>query len=116
MVDNPACTLSIAERSKRLSAYEDSWKSLNPKELYEVDLGGNGVWEFARGVLAQARGARTLSFVQLRSSIQQTGEKRWEILDIGYDIDDFGMDPDQNLLVVGESRSTYVFILSSNNP
>lgn len=108
MVDNPTCVLPTSERYKRLVAYENAWKSPRLRDPYELNLGGNAACELARNVLAQARDGRTILFAQLPSYIQQTKEKRWEISDIGYVIEDFGMDPDQDLLIIGESQPTYV--------
>ncbi|KAK7690728.1 hypothetical protein QCA50_005827 [Cerrena zonata] len=111
MVDNPSCSLPTSERFERLVAYEDAWKSPRLKDPYELNLGGDGAWEFSCNVLAQAKDDRTILFVQLPSSIQQTPEKRWEISDIGFKIDDFSMDPDQDLLVVGESQPAAKYVL-----
>lgn len=60
------------------------------------------VWELYGNVLAQARGPRSLAFVQLPSEIRGIVEKEWVIPDVGFKIRDFGMDPAQDLLVLIE--------------
>ncbi|KAK7681763.1 hypothetical protein QCA50_015110 [Cerrena zonata] len=107
MVDNanPNCTLPTIERLKRMSMYEDMWRAAPKKDYYEVQFDGQDVWEFSRNVLAQARRSRDLVFVQLPSIIRQTEQKRWEISDVGFQIRDFTMDPDQDLLVILEIQT-----------
>lgn len=85
--------------------YEGVWRAAPKKDYYEVQFDGQDVWEFSRNVLAQARRSRDLVFVQLPSIIRQTEQKRWEISDVGFQIHDFTMDPDQDLLVILEIQT-----------
>lgn len=110
MLDNPASNLTTDERIRRLSAYGNMWTHAHEKDYHELDIGGDGVWELSRGVIAQAKGPRSMVCVQLPSLIQQSEEKRWELPNVGIDIAEFTMDPEQDLLVLIENSPEYVVL------
>ena len=94
--------MSTVERLERLEAYIDYWKTAHQKEYHDLEMNGDGNWDLRRGVLTQVRNLSTIACIQLASVIRQTEEKRWQIPDVGFNIAELTMDPEQNLLVILE--------------
>ncbi|KAG8903287.1 hypothetical protein FRC01_009248, partial [Tulasnella sp. 417] len=113
-VDGPStCTISTAERLRRLQHHQSAWKDLSWTRLdsYSIDH-RTGTYELYGGVYAQglesltdstSEGTRGLELIEFPSVLRnQTEGHKWRIPDFGFDVKDFGMDPDKNLLVLME--------------
>ncbi|RPD76028.1 hypothetical protein L226DRAFT_461728 [Lentinus tigrinus ALCF2SS1-7] len=107
MEDGPSSTLTPSARLALLRERQSAWKSLTwrSEATYPMTIGE--YWELYGGVLAQEEGGKKLVFRQLPSAIRGIEAREWEIRDAGTDIQDFSMDPAQDLLVVVEERIEY---------
>ena len=109
----PPTSLTPTERLKLLREHEERWTSLKwaRKDSYPLIV-PNTVWELASGIFAQALHDRPgIRFHQMPSAIRGTQGSTWELPDLKIIIDDFGMSPAEDLLVV---INKYVFGHSSS--
>ena len=97
--------MPTVERLERLEAYIDYWKTAPQKEYHDLEMNVERYWDLRRGVLAQVSDASTIECIQLASVIRETEEKRWQVPDVGFRIDEFTMDPEQDLLVILETTT-----------
>ena len=100
MQDGLSSALTPVQRLAALRTRQLAWHSLAWSARSEQLMGGGGYWELYGGVLAGCESSRTLVFRQLPSLIRGIPDKEWSIPDLDFDVDDFTMDPAQDLLVV----------------
>ncbi|KAG8985490.1 DNA binding protein, partial [Tulasnella sp. 427] len=111
-IDGPStCTISTAERLRRLEHHQAAWRDLNwsRTDSYDIDH-RTGTYELYGGVYAQglestidatSDGTRGLELIEFPSALRNQPEgHRWRIPDFGFDVKDFGMDPDKDLLIL----------------
>lgn len=110
---NPRWDLTYAQKLEMVRGHRSRWdhpESVVPT-VFELKLDERGVtYEYAGGVYV--RGVqkhdswegltRQLYFYQLPSPNRGIEYKHWEISDLGFDVRDFGIDPEQDLLVLLE--------------
>ncbi|KAG9080637.1 hypothetical protein FRC06_006320 [Ceratobasidium sp. 370] len=113
----PPCTRSDLTYAQKLDILRDHrarWSrpgDIRPTE-YELNCEEHGVtYEYAGGIYVRGvpqaesdRLTRRLYFYQLPSRNRGTGYKDWCISDLGVDIRDFGVCPEQDLLVLLETN------------
>jgi len=113
MDDGPPSSISKADRLKLLRAHQMAWKNLTWTKKSVVSynpIADDILWKCLGGVLGSAYN-RSLRFIQVPSVFRGIKEKEWTIEDIGFRVEDFTMDPSQDLLVALEVE-TYVDYLS----
>lgn len=116
MEDGSASGLTISDRRQRLWEHQAAWRDLRWRSDTIIPMLRGGVWELYGGVLAQARGKRTLCFTQLPSEIRGIPQRNWEV-EVDAPIRDFGLDPSLDLLVVIEQPSReYVVAYAASSP
>ncbi|KAG8908516.1 blue light receptor [Tulasnella sp. 403] len=110
-IDGPsAAKLSTAERLRRLRMHQEAWKDIKWRQADTFNIDGrSGVYELYGGVYAtgiapdRPRHTRGFEFVEFPSLLRnQSRGHTWKIGDVGFDIKDFGMDPDMDLLILME--------------
>lgn len=102
MEDNPRNPLSTAEKLRCLTQYRQTWNNLSTANMTfkqeNVHIFDGPVWELTSGVLAHRIGREKIEFRRLPSSLRGVEENVWRI-ELGFSIDDFKIDPGQDLLV-----------------
>ncbi|KAF8607146.1 hypothetical protein BDV93DRAFT_542163 [Ceratobasidium sp. AG-I] len=112
---NPRWDLTFAQKLEMVRNHRSRWE--HPEKvtptIFELHIGeGGATYEFAGGVYARGirsmqnpfSAPRRLNFYQLPSPNKGTDYKHWVISDLGLDARDFGMDPEQDLLVLLEAE------------
>ncbi|KAF8606380.1 hypothetical protein BDV93DRAFT_553553 [Ceratobasidium sp. AG-I] len=111
--DNPRSGLSYSEKLEVVRRHKSRWdhpEKIVP-DVYELHLGESSfMYAYKGGVYARAVrissssrvATRQLHFYQLPSSNRGTEYKNWIIHDLGVDIQNFMIDPEQDLLVLLE--------------
>ncbi|KAG9022712.1 hypothetical protein FRB95_014288 [Tulasnella sp. JGI-2019a] len=116
-VDGPSTSkISTVGRYNRLQHHEKAWRTITWRQHNEYTIDRcSSTYELYGGVYAHGlksqdsyvksarpitRGMKLIEFPSLLRN-QFTG-RTWTILDLGVDTQDFGMDPDQDLLVLME--------------
>lgn len=96
--DNPRCNWSYAKRLQCLTRYQSAWDQFKwSKQSVVPNL--KRLWELNGGVLGQGDTNDVFHFSRLPSEVRQIQEESWTIRPEIRDIQDFGMDPSQDLLI-----------------
>lgn len=106
MEDGPPGALGASDRLALLRDRQDAWARLEWSSRQEVQAPQNKKWHLFGGVLAQLRTLDSITFVQLPSKFRGIESKEWTVNDVGFDIEDFKMDPSQDLLTMIQSPLT----------
>jgi hypothetical protein len=107
MVDGPPGNLTTSERLELLRRYEASWRSIEWSEHYTIPYPQGSSWEFYGNVWGHSRGNHAIDFVQLPSRLRGISLRQWT-LRFDFEVQDFSMDPSQDLLVTIEESNLYV--------
>ena len=94
---------ATSERLQRLQAHIDAWRHLDWVEE-RVKLPYGQTYDVFGGVYASVEHANpvSLNIVELPSRIRSTPLRLWSFADVGFIINDFAIDPGQDLLVLVE--------------
>jgi hypothetical protein len=94
---------SLAASRKMLEQYQNGWVDL--KWATELRVGSpRGLWELQGNIFARhTSAASTIHFKQLPSESRNIKERDWVVNIRVAQVDDFNMDPTQDLLVIVES-------------
>ena len=103
MVDGPPGELTTSERLELLRKYEASWKNIEWNEDNTVTFSVGPAQKIYGNVWAHSKGRDAIDFIQLPSRLRGIPMRQWTAK-FGFDIQDFGMDPSQDLLVTVETN------------
>jgi hypothetical protein len=91
------------DRLNRLRKHRSAWKNMTWSREVKIPMNDGGLWALSGGVLSYENQKGELAFHQLPSDIRGIDEKTWTLgPDFGCTIEDFSMDPYQDLLVLVE--------------
>lgn len=99
-----------AGRLALLKAHQEAWRPLH--WTIETPLSMEGpAWELIGGVLGVSPSPDVLQITQLPSKYRRIPYKQWTLSNKGFEVEDFSMDPSQDLLVVVQRQdSRCVFV------
>lgn len=101
-----ASGISSASRLESLKKHQSNWGSLKWSRELRIPMEDGDSWELYGGVLGQSTADGRLIFTQLPSDLRSIEEKVWTLgPNLGLVVQDFGMDPAQDLLVLVGSPS-----------
>lgn len=102
--DGRYCTLAPVEKLEILRKHQESWADLNWSSESRYPMKDGGLWEIFGNVLAQMHIDQRITFVQLPSTHRNIVEQEWtvKLFEARRHIQDFGIDPNQDLLVLIE--------------
>ncbi|KAH8102076.1 hypothetical protein BXZ70DRAFT_1016170, partial [Cristinia sonorae] len=113
MEDGPPSPVTTAERLHILRQHRTAWDSMSHTSVQNIPSIRGYPWDFYGGVLARGTSTRGISFIQLPSLLKGIPQRTWEFLELGVEIQDFHIDPAQDLLVIiGGTRSRCVILLA----
>jgi hypothetical protein len=101
MVDGPPSPLSTSERLSLLRSYETSWKNLDWNTHISLPVPDGSLWELYGNVWARSKGNDAIFLVQIPSRLRDIPLRQWTVR-LDFPMQDFGMDPSQDLLVAIE--------------
>ena len=105
MEDGPPGPLSMSERLTLLRRRQNAWDNLEASSREEVKAPQHIKWHLYGGVLALARKPDSITFTQLPSVFRNIQKREWTIDGIGFAIEEFKVDPSQDLLMMIQSPS-----------
>jgi len=108
MVDGPPGKLSHSERLGLLRSYEASWRNLDWNAFTSLPVPHGSVWELNGNVWAHSKGSDAIEFVQLPSRLRGIPLHQWTVR-LDFALQDFSMDPSQDLLVTVERLTKCVW-------
>lgn len=95
-----------ATRRNKLQQYREAWNLFKWTLRKSLPHHYNACWEFAGGVVGfSSPDDRSLCFNQIPSDIRGLHEDEWQLGDFSFFVQDFTMDPSQDLLVVIEAEA-----------
>jgi hypothetical protein len=97
--DNPASSLTVSERFKRLQKREIAWSNFTPdyRKTIEVPHHPSGIYDLTGGIyllgdnLAPGEGTNAVNYVVLPGANPNEAETKWPRIDVGRDIIDIGL-------------------------
>lgn len=95
-MEDGSSSVSVRERMNLLKKQKAAWDNLDWEIQESIPLNGDA-WELVGGVLGTSAGTQ-LSFFRLPSRLRRIERKDWTIK-VGFNVNDFTMDPSQDLLV-----------------
>ena len=111
MVDGPPGSLTTSERLELLRRYEASWKNIkwSKDRTFTFPSGGFGGRKLYGNVWAHRREPErdAIDFVQIPSRLRGIPMRQWT-LRFDFAVQNFSMDPSQDLLVTIETNLKYV--------
>lgn len=103
--DGPPSLVVNASRRTKLRQYRDAWKMLKWTSRKSLAIHGR-CWELVGGVLGfSLPDGRGFLFTQIPSIIRGIHGEEWQLDAFDFDIEDFTMDPSQDLLVTIEAKA-----------
>jgi hypothetical protein len=115
MVDGPPGNLATSERLELLRRYEAAWTNVEWSEHYTIPYPQGGACEFYGNVWGHSQGrsrghsggSDAIDFVRFPSRLRGISLRQWT-LRFDFEVQDFSMDPSQDLLVMIECSGLYV--------
>ncbi|PSS37207.1 hypothetical protein PHLCEN_2v946 [Hermanssonia centrifuga] len=117
MEDNPSDKLTKAQKLPLIREYRAAWDNVHTEETARqgksIPMKFDGLaWELGGGVLAESIWAKGVQFRQLPSRIRGISEHTWTT-SFSLNMDDFTIDPGQDLLAALERVSSNQSVLPS---
>lgn len=106
MEDGPPSALGASDRLALLKRRQEAWNRLDWSSREEITMPQDMKWQLYGGVLAQLRTLNSIVFMQLPSEFRGIERKEWTVNDADFKIEDFKMDPSEDLLVMIQSPPT----------
>ncbi|KAH8102075.1 hypothetical protein BXZ70DRAFT_52774 [Cristinia sonorae] len=104
MEDGPPSSVTSGERLQLLRKHTATWDSMAYTATVDIPM-ESGCWDFYGGIFAEEKQGG-LAITQLPSQLRGIPHLSWELQDIGVDIQDFRVDPAQDLLVIADNGPT----------
>jgi hypothetical protein len=101
LVDGPPGVLTTSKRFELLRRYDASWKNIEWTEHNTIPYSRGQPCKLYGNVWGHSSGRDDINFVQLPSRLRGIPMRQWT-LRLDFAVQDFGMDPSQDLLVTIE--------------
>lgn len=113
MVDSPSSDFPVSEKLRLLERHTEAWETLSYNSQFDVPS-NEDYWELMGGFLVQADRENPTHIIvhQIPSLLRSIPKKTWTLDFEPIVIQDFGLDPRQDLLVVGERGIQELFVAS----
>lgn len=114
--DGAQPAVAAPEKLRRLLAFQEGWRrlSFDPPSLERFI--SESIYELAGGtfVICSAGNSKHLEAIQFTSNFADVPKRRWKFPDLELDrrVDDIGIDPASDLLVIIEQRDHALYVSS----
>ncbi|EPQ57726.1 hypothetical protein GLOTRDRAFT_36223 [Gloeophyllum trabeum ATCC 11539] len=121
MVDGPPSHVTIGERWNRVRTHTDSWSGLSFETVQEIPCQKASRLQLYGNILARCVGKSTLAFNLLPGHARGISAKEWRFENFSFSIEDYVIDPVQDLLIVLPAQDAapprlYLSSLSTGEP
>lgn len=111
MRDGPPGRLTSTERLQMLTSHLEAWRTLSWTKQETIPILLGDIWELVDSVFGMADGPRSMLLRQLPSQLRCVESREWKI-EFQFDVEDFSIDPSQDLLLVIERCVTPALLFS----